>query len=130
MMWAALRSGSRSSPSFSFLQPWKQGLNFTAFSSFTTNKAFLDLEEVEKVLSDVRADNVKVLPVPNHCDWADFMVVATGRSSWHVKNIAQALIYKAGRVIVHALDEKARDYYNLEGLWTTETSQKESDQVI
>ncbi|GMY26456.1 protein Iojap-related, mitochondrial [Fagus crenata] len=158
MMWAALRSGSRSSPSFSFLQPWKQGLNFTAFSSFTTNKAFLDLEEVEKVLSDVRADNVKVLPVPNHCDWADFMVVATGRSSWHVKNIAQALIYKAkqkqkgaerlvlpsvegqeegkwvvidsGRVIVHALDEKARDYYNLEGLWTTETSQKESDQEL
>jgi len=85
------------------------------------------------------------------------MVVATGRSTWHVKNIAQALIYKAkqkqkgaerlvlpsvegeeggkwividsGKVIVHALDEKAREYYNLEGLWATETSQKETNQV-
>lgn len=28
-----------------------------------------------------------------------------------------------GKIIVHALDEKAREYYNLEGLWTTETSQ-------
>ncbi|KAE8716597.1 Protein Iojap-related [Hibiscus syriacus] len=63
---------------------------------------------------------------------------------WHVKNIAQALIYKvkqkqkgakrmvlpsvqgqetgkwividSGRVIVHTLDEKARTYYNLEYL--------------
>ncbi|CAJ1942711.1 unnamed protein product [Sphenostylis stenocarpa] len=67
------------------------------------------------------------------------------------KNIAQALIYKAkqkqrgagrmmlpsvqgqaegkwividsGKVIVHALDEKARAYYNLEGLWTPGTIQ-------
>lgn len=158
-MWAALRSRSSS------LHPWKQGiavppgLNPTAFysSSFTTattNRAFLSLQEIEKVLNDVRADDVKVLSVPNmHADWADFVVLATGRSTWHVKNIAHALIHKAkqkqkgvdrkvlpsvegqeegkwividsGKIIVHALDEKAREYYNLEGLWTTETSQKE-----
>ena len=35
-----------------------------------------------------------------------------------------------GKIIVHALDEKAREYYNLEGLWTTETSQKEPNPVI
>ncbi|BAT89817.1 hypothetical protein VIGAN_06089000, partial [Vigna angularis var. angularis] len=44
---------------------------------------------------DIKADDVKVIPVPKHCDRADFMVLATGRSTWHVKNIAQALIYKA-----------------------------------
>ncbi|PRQ56987.1 putative protein Iojap/ribosomal silencing factor RsfS [Rosa chinensis] len=66
------------------------------------------------------------------------MVLAIGRSTWHVKNIAQALIYKAaqrvvlptvegkeggkwividsGKVIVHALDENAKAYYNLETL--------------
>ncbi|BAU03109.1 hypothetical protein VIGAN_UM012400 [Vigna angularis var. angularis] len=44
---------------------------------------------------DIKADDVKVIPVPKHCDWADFMVLATGRSTWHVNNIAQALIYKA-----------------------------------
>ncbi|KAA3452088.1 protein Iojap-related, mitochondrial [Gossypium australe] len=29
------------------------------------------------------------------------------------------------RVIVHALDEKARAYYNLENLWTAKSAQKE-----
>jgi len=34
-----------------------------------------------------------------------------------------------GKVIVHALDEKARAYYNLEGLWTRGTIQNEPDGV-
>lgn len=41
-----------------------------------------------------------------------------------------AICVSSGKVIVHALDEKAREYYNLEDLWTTEISQKEPDQVI
>lgn len=106
-MWAALRSRSvlfsaQSPSSSAFLRPWKQGLlglNFTtSTSSSTIDRGLLDLQEIENVLTDVRADNVKVIPAPKHCDWADFMVVATGRSTWHVKNIAQALIYKAGSV--------------------------------
>jgi len=32
-------------------------------------------------------------------------------------------------VIVHALDEKARAYYNLEGLWTPGGIQNEHDEV-
>ncbi|KAF6150429.1 hypothetical protein GIB67_040959 [Kingdonia uniflora] len=72
------------------------------------------------------------------------MVIATGKLTWHVRNVAQALIHKAkqkqkgvemillpsvegheggkwividsGKVIIHALDEKARAYYNLENL--------------
>ena len=83
------------------LQLWKMrfsGSNYSSSSSAVNgfSKGLLDLQEIEKVLSDVRADDVKVIPVPKHCDWADFMVLATGRSTWHVKNIAQALIYKAG----------------------------------
>lgn len=38
--------------------------------------------------------------------------------------------FSSGKIIVHALDEKAREYYNLEGLWTKETSQKEPNLVI
>ncbi|CAJ2668016.1 unnamed protein product [Trifolium pratense] len=136
------------------LQPWKLG-----FSSLSTtvdagvSKCTLDLQEIEKILTDVKADDVKIIPVPKQNDWADFMVLATGRSTWHVKNIAQALIYKAkqkqqgvermtlpsvqgqnegkwividsGKVIVHALDENARAYYNLEGLWSRGTLQNE-----
>ncbi|XP_022726493.1 protein Iojap-related, mitochondrial-like [Durio zibethinus] len=163
-MWAALRSrylhpSATSLPSSSLInRPWKLGFlglnqTFSSSSAESSSKELLSLQEVEKVLSDVRADDVTVIPVGNQCDWADFMVIATGRSSWHVKNIAQALIYKvkqkqkgakrlvlpsvqgqetgkwivvdSGRVIVHALDEKARTYYNLEKLWTVKTVQKE-----
>ncbi|XP_020539274.1 protein Iojap-related, mitochondrial isoform X2 [Jatropha curcas] len=166
-MLAALRTRSIHfcSPQPSLLhRSWKLGLSGSShvFSSSTVessrssssyNKGLLDLNEVEKVLTDVKADDVKVIPVEKHCDWADYMVIATGRSTWHVKNIAQALIYKAkqkqkgaermmlpsvegqesgkwividsGKVIIHALDEKARAYYNLENLWTCGTSRNE-----
>ncbi|KAE8696640.1 Protein Iojap-related [Hibiscus syriacus] len=125
------------------------------FSSTAVNGSneLLSLQEVEKVLSDVREYDVSVVPVGDQCDWADFMVVATGRSPWHVKNIAQALIYKvkqkqkgaermvlpsvqgqetgkwividSGRLIVRALDGKARAYYNLENIWTPMTAHTE-----
>ncbi|KAI4336615.1 hypothetical protein L6164_015119 [Bauhinia variegata] len=148
----------RSSSFSHVLQPWKPQFSCLKCVSFSSaidsaRKGLLDLQEIEKVLSDVRADDVKVIPAPKHCDWADYMVLATGRSTWHVKNIAQALIYKAkqkqkgsqrlmlpsvegqvggkwividsGKVIIHALDEKARAYYNLESLWNCETLEKE-----
>lgn len=93
-MLSALRSRSLSS---SALHQWKllpfPSLN-QKFSSSITNRELLDLQEVEKVLTDVKADNVKVIPMKDQCDWTDFMVIATGRSSWHVRNIAQALVYK------------------------------------
>nr|XP_043624410.1 protein Iojap-related, mitochondrial [Erigeron canadensis] len=119
----------------------------------------LKLEEVEKILSDVRADDVRVIPVfrnNNQSEFTNHVVVATGKSQWHVRNIAQALIYKvkqkqtgakrmllpsvegqeggnwividSGSLIVHALDEKARAYYNLEQLWTSKEASKEQNQ--
>ncbi|GAB2248187.1 hypothetical protein Droror1_Dr00008069 [Drosera rotundifolia] len=118
----------------------------------------LKLEEIEKVLADVKADNVRVVPIGEFCDWADFMVFATGRSDWHVKNIAQAIMYKAkqkqkgtermllpsiegqqcgkwivvdsGTVIVHALDEKARAYYDLESHWVSKNLTQESGEEL
>ncbi|XP_010556167.1 PREDICTED: protein Iojap-related, mitochondrial [Tarenaya hassleriana] len=168
-MLAALRSRSSSSLSSIFLSPpsrldlpWKlgfSGLTRISASSFSSQVGSRDvtevltLPEVEKILSDVKADNVTVIPMQNRCNWADFMVVATGRSTWHVKNIAQALIHKvkqkqkgakqlvlpsvegqeggkwividSGKVVVHALDEKARDYFDLENIWTAEESKEE-----
>ncbi|XP_073013982.1 protein Iojap-related, mitochondrial [Typha latifolia] len=139
---------------------WKLPLGFVRSSSSSSSSklGILDLGEVEKVLSDVKADDVRVIPVGDQCDWTDYMVIATGRSTWHVRNIAQALIHKvkqkqkgserlllpsveghvggkwividSGTVIVHALDEKARIYYNLESLWTKEMSPKVPNQEL
>ncbi|KAF0889797.1 hypothetical protein E2562_031911 [Oryza meyeriana var. granulata] len=114
----------------------------------------LELSEVEKVLRDVQAGDVRVFPVGegglHGGSCADYMVVATGRSDWHVRNIAQALLYKikqkqkgsdrilmpsvegqqagkwividSGSIIIHALEERAREYYDLESIWTKEVS--------
>lgn len=137
-------------------------------SSFGTSPArpqvgaLLELPEVEKVLRDVRAGDVRVFPVGESglhggaC--ADYMVVATGRSDWHVRNIAQALLYKikqkqkgsdrilmpsvegqqagkwvvidSGSIIIHALEERAREYYDLESIWSKEVSPNTSIQEL
>ncbi|PON64790.1 Protein Iojap/ribosomal silencing factor RsfS [Parasponia andersonii] len=157
-MWAALRSQScsrfSSSSSSQLLRQWKLGFpsfNHTLSSpppyssssaAMSENLGLLELPEVEKILSDVRADNVKVIPAKKHNDWADFMVIATGRSTWHVKQKQKGakrlvlpsvegqeggkwIVIDSGKVVIHALDEKAREYYNLEDLWTSEPSEKE-----
>ncbi|MED6203919.1 hypothetical protein PIB30_004049 [Stylosanthes scabra] len=146
-MWAALKPRVLVSSRWLSSPQWNLAFASSSSAIDAVGKCPLDLHEIEKVLTEVKADDIKVIPSPKHCDWADFMVLATGRSTWHVKNIAQALVYKAklkqkgaermmlpsvegqaggkwividsGKVIVHALDEKARAYYNLEGLWTS-----------
>ncbi|KAF3523003.1 hypothetical protein F2Q69_00050953 [Brassica cretica] len=163
-MLAALRSRCSSLP----YQSWKKlGLSSSNPPSFSSSSAgaardiseVLSVAEVEKILSDVKADNVIVIPTENQSCWADVTIIATGRSDWHLKNIALALVYRAkqkqrgekhvmlpcvqgydtkwividyGKFVVHALDEKARVYFNLESLWTGEPSSANdnSDKVI
>ncbi|XP_048440877.1 protein Iojap-related, mitochondrial-like, partial [Pyrus x bretschneideri] len=36
------------------------------------------------------------------------------------------IVIDSGKVIIHALDENARAYYNLEALWTSKKSEKET----
>ncbi|KAG9130764.1 hypothetical protein Leryth_012705 [Lithospermum erythrorhizon] len=176
-MWSALRSRGVSASfqrccSSSSLIPTQlnhsvcssaiQDLQNVDSSNNRTNKfdfkTLLSLEEVKKILDDVRADNVQVIPVPKHLDFADYMVVASGRSTWHVRNIAQALIYKvkqkqegekrkllpsvegqqggnwividSGSLIIHALEENVRSYYNLENVFNRTSSPEEQEQDL
>ncbi|KAG5520691.1 hypothetical protein RHGRI_033319 [Rhododendron griersonianum] len=154
-MWAALRSRALS---LSSTRQWKlgfPGLNRTLCSSLVDNnddavavdRGLLKLDEVQKILTDVKADNISVVPVGNQCEWTDFMVFATGRSAWHVKQKQRGaermllpsiegekegkwIVIDSGSIIVHAFDEKARAYYNLESRWTDETSTKEQTQDL
>lgn len=79
-------------------QQWGEIWSVRGFVSLAPldTRGCLGIEEVEKVLSDVKAGDVRVIPVGGQCGWTDHMVVATGKSAWHVRNIAQALVYKAG----------------------------------
>ncbi|KAK7387569.1 hypothetical protein VNO78_28467 [Psophocarpus tetragonolobus] len=53
--------------------------------------------------------------------------------SWKKSNLGPTVAShsrQSCKVIVHALDEKARAYYNLEGLWTPGTIQNERDEDL
>ena len=92
-------------------------------------------------LEKLKVNNVVVLDVAEKSDVTDFMIVATGRSSVHCRAVAENLKLSAKQknivalgiegalqgewvlidfssVIVHVMQEKTRDYYQLESLWT------------
>jgi len=103
------------------------------------NQSLLDF--IQDSLKDMKAENIQVLPVDQITSIADYMVIATGTSSIHTRSIADRLIEKAkaqgvhilssegqrqanwvlidfGEVIVHIMQGSARDYYQLEKLWS------------
>ncbi len=97
---------------------------------------------VTTALDDGKAQDIKVLDVRKLTSIADFMVVATGRSSRQVKALADKVADAArelkvrplgmegeqsaewvlidlGDVIVHVMQPVAREFYQLEKLWET-----------
>uniref|UniRef100_A0A0E0J8I4 Ribosomal silencing factor RsfS n=1 Tax=Oryza nivara TaxID=4536 RepID=A0A0E0J8I4_ORYNI len=125
-------------------------LSSSAASPPARQAALLELPEVEKVLRDVRAGDVRVFPVGegglHGGSCADYMVVATGRSDWHIKQKQKGsdrilmpsvegqqagkwIVIDSGSIIIHALEERAREYYDLESIWTKEVSPNISVQV-
>ena len=91
-------------------------------------------------LEEIKAQNLKVIELPDDSSIADFMVICSGTSSRHVKSIAGQLVtalkeknmppmgvegedacewilVDCGDVIVHVMQPVTRDYYQLEKLW-------------
>lgn len=91
-------------------------------------------------LHDAKAIDVTIIDVSLQTTITDYMVVCTGRSSRHVKAVAEHLILdlKAkgwhalnhqglsegewalvdfGDVVVHIMQQEIRTFYNLEELW-------------
>ena len=91
-------------------------------------------------LEDMKARDIKVLDVAEISGFTDYMVICTGNSSRQVKAIADNLSLTAkqeghpatgveggtaaewvlidlGDVIVHVMQQNARDFYQLEKLW-------------
>ena len=91
-------------------------------------------------LEEIKAKDVKVIELADDNTIADYMVIASGTSSRHVKSIAILLIkalkerntppigiegedasewvlVDCGDVVVHVMQPTTRDYYQLEKLW-------------
>lgn len=96
---------------------------------------------IEKSLDDDKAENIVSVDLAGKSDIADFMVIATGRSSRHVVSLADNLVKRikqlgsfspaiegqeqgdwvlvdAGDVIVHLFRPDIRTLYGLEKMWT------------
>ena len=97
--------------------------------------------EIPEVLYKKRGRNIKVLHVEDKTSIADYFVLCTGTSSTHVRSLADEAEYMMtlrgvhasnvegrgngawvlidyGHVIVHVFNREARDFYNLDKLYS------------
>ncbi|MBE6737082.1 MAG: ribosome silencing factor [Ruminococcus sp.] len=96
--------------------------------------------ESAKILSDKKAVNLSVIKITELSSLGDYMVLATGNNSTHVKALADELEFQLKGmgvpvhhieghrsdtwilmdytdVIVHIFSDDAREYYGLDRLW-------------
>jgi len=92
-------------------------------------------------LEDLKAEDITVLDVNGKTTVTDWLIIATGSSSRHVKSLANNVAIEAknagippigtegevegewvlvdlGDVIVHVMQQQVREYYDLESLWS------------
>ena len=104
-------------------------------------------------LDDDKAEDVVVIDLKGKASFADFMVIATGRSDRQVGAMADHLIQKlkaegvsqvpsegrqrgdwvlldSGDVVVHLFKTETRNFYNLEKLWSDEPALARTNERI
>lgn len=107
-------------------------------------------KETAKILSEKKGLDIKVIEISDVSVIADYMVIATGNSSTHVKALADEVEeqlddmgvsvshiegYRSNSwilldyidIIVHVFSNEAREYYDLERLWEDGTDVDISD---
>lgn len=103
---------------------------------------------VTSTLDDLKAKNITVLEVAHLTEVAERMVICDATSKRHVKALADKLgaamkeaglmplgregdkdsdwtLVDLGSVVVHVMTPQAREFYDLEGLWSSPEALKE-----
>lgn len=100
------------------------------------------LKLIKTLLEDKKAEDISILDVRKHTNIADYFIIATANSSVHAKALAEHLekelksrgitidhveglndhaqwiLVDLLDVIVHIQTKEAREYYNLDWLWS------------
>lgn len=95
-------------------------------------------------LDDMKAVDIKELDVRGKTSITDLMIIASGTSNRHVTSMAETILFKAkdageaalgvegmkegewvlvdlNGIVVHLMQTRVRDFYQLERLWQMET---------
>lgn len=95
---------------------------------------------VVNALEDVKAKDISVLDVTDRTSVTDFMILASGTSSRHLRSLAESVVKEVkdrgihdasveggnsgdwilvdlGDVVVHVMMPATREFYDLERLW-------------
>ena len=98
-------------------------------------------DEIEKILHNNKALEVKSIDLLGKTSIADFMIIASGTSSKHIQSLAQILLYElkkkgiencrlegrasddwklidAADIIIHIFHPEKRKFYGLERMWS------------
>ena len=98
---------------------------------------------IEKILDDNKALNIKSINLKNKSYIADYMIIASGTSSRHLQALSEILVTELKKiglnncriegkdsndwklvdtqdVIVHIFHPEKRDFYDLEKMWSEE----------
>lgn len=101
------------------------------------------LTTITDALDDKKGQQIEVINVKGKCSFADQMVIVTGTSSRHVKSLAsdvtmiskksgliplgvegmdagEWVLVDLGDIIVHVMQPKTREFYQLEKLWSVD----------
>jgi len=101
------------------------------------------LTTITTALDDKKGQQIEVINVKGKCSFADDLVIVTGSSSRHVKSLAteasmtakkngliplgiegmdagEWVLVDLGDIIVHVMQAKIRDFYQLEKLWSVD----------
>ena len=99
-------------------------------------------------LEDMKALDIVVLDVQEKTSITDYFIIASGTSDRHVKSTAEAVAFRAKQageppigieglqegdwalvdlngVVVHVMQPKVRDFYQLEKLWASDAQSAE-----
>ena len=106
-------------------------------------------DNIEKILDDNKALNIKSINLKNKSYIADYMIIASGTSSRHLQALSEILVTELKKiglnncriegkdsndwklvdtqdVIVHIFHPEKRDFYDLEKMWSEEITKEKA----